>query len=191
MDIVFQDGNDFTLLTVDVVTEQRHSLRAQMTEFPVERSADRSDHHRAVLDDVSFEVVISDTPVTGSADQLAFNTREAWARLEDARDRHLPAVIVTNLKTYGEDVDLMLKEATTTITAKDGSWIRASLTFGQMPTFSTETVDDPTPARPRDQRTTDIGSQSTTPATDQQRVSLLANPTTSALLGDVLGGLLG
>jgi hypothetical protein len=188
MDIVFQDGANFVVVTCDAVTEERHGLHAVMTEFPVERDADRSDHHRAVVDDFSLDVVITDTPTTGTADSLEFRTREAWLTLEDARDRHLPAVIVTELKTYGEDTDLLLKEAVTTRTNKDRTWIRASLTFGQMRTFSTELVDDPTPTRPRDQHTTDIGSQSTTEASSEQLTSLLANPATAPLLASLLGG---
>lgn len=178
MDIVFDDNGTFTVLTVDADIEQRHSLRATMTEFPVERGADRSDHHRAVVDDFSLDVVITDTPVTGTADQLQFRTREAWLILEDARDRHLPCVIVTALKTYGEDVDLLLKEATTTKTAKDGTWIKVSLTFGEMRLFNTETVADPVPTRPRDHRPLTTGTQGngTAPLAPHQLASLAEDP---------------
>jgi hypothetical protein len=189
MDILFDDNGTFTLLTVDAVTEIRHSLRAQMTEFPVERDADRSDHHRAVVGDFSLDVVITDTPISGSADELQFRTLEAWQRLEDARDRHLPAVIVTDLKTYGEDTDLLLKEATVVKTAKDGSWIKAALTFGEMVTFNTQLVDDPVAARARDRRRVDVGSQSTTEVTPDRLTSLLANGNTGPVLVEALAAL--
>lgn len=91
---------------------------------------------------------------------------DTWRALIDARDRALLATITTRLETYES---MVLIEANVTRTAQDGTWIRAELTFAQIRQVSTELVDDPVPARPRDRRQVDRGSQATEEAPPQTR----------------------
>lgn len=81
---------------------------------------------------------------------------DTWAILMDARDRALLAIVTTKWETYE---DCVLLEVLANRTAADGSWMRATLTFAELRLVSTELVDDPVPARPRDRRQVDRGSQ--------------------------------
>lgn len=108
---------------------------------------------------------------------------DSWALLLDARDRALLAVVTTGLETYE---DMVLIEAHTTRSAKDGSWLRAELHFAQVRQVSTELVDDPTPARARDRRQQERGSQGTDEASPElQSVGVQALDWT---LGALFGG---
>jgi hypothetical protein len=103
---------------------------------------------------------------------------DSWALLELARDKALLATVTTKFKTYE---NMALIELVADRSAKDGSWLSADLTFAEIRMVSTELVDDPLPARPRDRRTEDRGSVETEEA-PPQRQSLLSR----AL--DALGG---
>lgn len=166
VEIVFQNGQDFEVLFFDVDVEQQYSLRAEMTESPVERAASRGDNHRGKPDEYSEELIVSDSPLdnSGASGQLT-RRRDAWALLERARDLHLPCLITTPLKTYDE---MYFLEATATRSAKDGTWLRARVHFKQMEAFSTQLVRDPTPLRPRGRPQTPLGAQSTTDLSAEQ-----------------------
>lgn len=83
---------------------------------------------------------------------------ESWATLMDAMDRSLLAVVTTGIETYE---DMALVDAATTRTAKDGTWLRADLTFAEIRQVSTQLVADPAPDRPRGVSQQDRGSQPT------------------------------
>lgn len=174
VEIVFQSGEDFLVLFFDIAAEQRHALRAEKTEWPVEQQADRSDHHRAKGDPFDVELVVSDTQLDNSHVGVQLTRRkDAWDLLRRAKDEHLLSIINTSLRTYD---DMVLLEATASITAKDGTWLRAHVHFEPMQTFSTRLVDDPTPARARERAQTQLGTQSTTEA-PPQLISILSDLT--------------
>ena len=89
---------------------------------------------------------------------------DSWAILMDARERALLAVVTTAYETYE---DCVLLEVLANRTSADGSWLRAQLTFAELRLVSTELVDDPVPARPRDRRQVDRGSQEAEEASPQ------------------------
>lgn len=164
MEVVFQDGAVLRVLIFDIVPEERHVLGAEKTSFPIERAANRSDHHRAKTDPFTTSIVVSDTPVDGSGDGAQLTRRrDAWDLLRLARDQHLPCIVTTDLRTYD---DMVLMEANATRTAKDGTWLKATVTFDELPVFDTELVPDPAADMPRARvpSPADIGPQGTTAA---------------------------
>lgn len=165
-DIVFDDGGVLVPFVIDVTEEERHRLSAQVTEHPVERGAAISDHMRRDRDVLTLQVVISQTPLFSPDEDLATRIRDAWDQLLDAQARALLGVVTTNVRTYE---DMVLLEAVATKRAADGTWIRAELTFAEVILVATELVDDPTPARPRDRRQTNLGDQATEPADERLR----------------------
>src|SRR6185369_12010918 len=84
---------------------------------------------------------------------------DAWRVLMDARERSLLALVQTQLETYEP---MALVNVQTVRTNRDASWLNVSLTFIEIRRVSTETVADPVPARPRDRRQVDHGSQQAT-----------------------------
>lgn len=159
IDIVFDDAGELRALVLDATPEHRHRLSALVTEHERERGTNFVDHSRKERDVFSVDVVVTDTPLDGTADLT--RCRDVWAQLEDVMTRALLCVVTTRIKTYRE---MALTEATTSVTAADGSWIRGQLTFQQCPTVSTELVDDPVPSRPRDRRQVEAGTSATEPA---------------------------
>jgi hypothetical protein len=89
---------------------------------------------------------------------------DAWRVLMDARERSLLVLVQTPLETY-EPAALLNVE--TVRTARDFSWLNVSLTFREINRVATETV--PVPARTRDRRQVDRGSQQTTASTPRLR----------------------
>lgn len=83
---------------------------------------------------------------------------DSWQVLMDARERALLADITTKYDVY---LDMALTELSAPRSAEDGTWLRASLTFEEVRSVSSELVDDPVPARVRDRRQRDRGSQET------------------------------
>lgn len=176
VEIVAQSGEDFLVLFFDIDVEQRHTLRAEKTEFPVEDQANRSDHHRAKTDPFVAELIVSETQLDNShIGSQQTRRKNAWTLLERIRDEHLPTLITTPLRNYD---DMVLLEAAGAQKHADGTWLRFTVHFEPMQTFQTQLVDDPTPARARERAQTQLGTQSTTEA-PPQLVSLL-----SSLLGE-------
>jgi hypothetical protein len=186
MDVVFQDGDTFIPLVLAATPEERHRVSAVATEHEVARGVNFTDHVRPERRVFSARVIITNTPLDNLGGEPT-RVADTWAQLVDARDRALPAIITTRLEQLD---DMVLIEATVTRTAKDGSWIRAELTFAEIRQVSTELVDDPVPARARDREQTDLGEQALEPAeeTPQLRSVLDRLFDDDAGLGSLFGG---
>lgn len=170
VEIVFQDGADFLPLFLDAVESEGHRISATATKHPVSRGVSFADHLAPNNDPFEVAVVITDTP-TNDDERVLTRRVDAWAQLLDARDRALPAIVTTTLRTYD---DCVLVEAAATVTKADGTWIRARLVFEPIRQVSTELVEDPTPDRPRDADEENEGSVATQDA-PEELVSLLAS----------------
>lgn len=169
------DGTTLVILDFDIDTEQRHPLRAGLTDFPISRGADRSDHHQAKPDEFTGTLIVTDTIGDG---EVRTRRHDTWAMLMRARDEHLRCLIATTLRSYD---DMYLLEADGTLAHKDGSWIRITVHFKQAIPFDTETVAI-APARPRLQLPTTLGAQTTTAVSDAALASVAQQ------LDDAAGG---
>ena len=159
VDIVFfaegADGSESLLPLVvlgDAVVSQRHRISASMASHDVEQGVEITDHYRRNRDPVVLSVVISDSPLEGGDVELTRRV-DAWALLERAVDEGLECIVTTRLSTYES---LYLEEATTEVTAADGTWQRIELTFMPIRKVATELVEDITPDR--DRRTRNAGA---------------------------------
>lgn len=95
---------------VDVVKSAEHTLACEITDHPVEKGADTSDHIRLRATMLSMEVIISDTPIGPIAsrrgDVLADGSLanapslDALAWLETIRERREPVPVFTGTKSY-------------------------------------------------------------------------------------------
>jgi hypothetical protein len=159
IEFVFEDGDSLTVLRADASPEQRHGFTSTVTAHEVERGVDVTDHVKPERRPFTAECVFGGTSARDGASDPD-RARDAWATLLDARDRALLTIITTPLETLE---DMVLVDAQTTRTNKDGSWIRVELTFASMRMVASELVDDPIPARARDRAQTDLGTQATQP----------------------------
>lgn len=167
-EIVFQDDDDFLVLFLDAVEREEHRISATATKHPVSQGVKFSDHLDPNSDPVVLDVVFTDTP-TNDETRVLTRRVDAWAQLLDARDRALPAIVTTDVRTYD---DCVLVEASTSITKADGTWLRARLVFEPIRQVTTELVADPTPDR--DRREVNEGSVATQEA-PEEIVSLLSS----------------
>jgi hypothetical protein len=172
LEIVFEEriegGINLIPLVIDAAPSEIHRASAAATEHEVERGVSLTDHVRPERRNLTLDVILSDTPLSGAGEEREFTrVADGWALLLDARERALPAVVTTRLEVYE---DLVLIDAETTRTAKDGSWLRVELVFAQIRKVSSELVDDPQPGRPRDRRVVDLGPQATTETEVEQSV---------------------
>jgi hypothetical protein len=167
IEIVFsderEDGAELIALVLDASPEQLHRMTAQATDHEVESGIAVTDHVRAEPKLLTLQVIVSNTSLRADLAGPS-RARDAWAVLEDAEARGLVAVVTTPLKTYSS---MVLIEAQAPVTALDGSWLRAELTFKELRLVQTQTVADPVPARARDRRQVDRGTQNTEPAPER------------------------
>lgn len=63
----------FDLLTIDATLEEVHSYTQEVTEHPVERGADITDHVRPKPVELRLRGIVSDTPIDGSYVHAALN----------------------------------------------------------------------------------------------------------------------
>lgn len=107
---------------------------------------------------------------------------DAWALLDRARNEGWTATVTTRLKTYSP---MLLTSHETVRAAKHGSGIVVDLTFVSLRTAATELVDA-APARPRNRRQQNRGSQATEANNNQPQQSLWYRAAqASGILGNI------
>ena len=123
---------------VDVAVTEEHAFDAEVTDHPVEKGADVTDHTRLKPPTVTIEGVVSDSPIgavaldpsrTGSTKP----SDDALAKILKIRDDRLPITITTALRRY-ENMGL---QTLSIPKSKDiGAALRFRATFKQL-TFVT------------------------------------------------------
>lgn len=175
-------GTDtFVILEVDAVMSESHEVMATLTDHPVERGADLSDHKRPGQRRYRLEGLVTNTPigsvplsgenssangVTGSvrdspakANVLQFSER--FDRIRDVLDALTALVesaqlvtVTTDVRTY-EDAQIVSvvapRDATDSITF--------TVDITQVRIAETRDVGAPVPRQPRGRRTHDNGAQ--------------------------------
>lgn len=88
---------------IDAVPDEQHEYSAEVTEHPVERGADVTDHVRLKTPRVTLRGIVSDTPIGGiAARRLPGSTpsRDAYAHLLGVFNARQPVTVITELATY-------------------------------------------------------------------------------------------
>ena len=132
---VFIDGYE-----IDVTLSEEHFFDNEVTEHPVERGADVTDHVRARPVRITLEGLVSDTPIGDLAirrkeftlingEAFALPSDESFARLLAIRDAREPVTIETSLRSFD---DMMLESLTVPRTPQNGDALRFRATFVQV-----------------------------------------------------------
>jgi len=105
--IVNQFGLDTVLIDgypIDAVVSEKHDFDLDVTEYPVERGADITDHVRPKPLKITLDCFVSDAPFGPIAShQTRKNgtpSSDAYDRLKQLRDRPELITVVTSLRTY-------------------------------------------------------------------------------------------
>lgn len=175
-------GTDtFVILEVDAVMSESHEVMATLTDHPVERGADLSDHKRPGQRRYRLEGLVTNTPIgsvplsgeNSSANDVTGSVRDSPARasvlqfserfdrIRDVLDALTALVesaqlvtVTTDVRTY-EDAQIVSvvapRDATDSITF--------TVDITQVRIAETRDVGAPVPRQPRGRRTRDNGAQ--------------------------------
>lgn len=182
-----ESGDTFVILEFDAVMSEMHEVTATLTDHPVERGADLSDHKRPGQRRLRLEGIVSNTPIgaiplsgeNSSADRVTGQVQSlgdhkaVTLQFSDAFDRvrdmleALTALcegaqlltVTTDVRTY-EDVELVGVGAPRSVEMGDS--IAFTLDFTRVRIAETRQVGDPAPRQPRGRRTRDNGAQTGT-----------------------------
>lgn len=174
-------ADTFVILEVDAVMSESHEVMATLTDHPVERGADLSDHKRPGQRRYRLEGLVTNTPigsvplsgenssangVTGTvrdspAKATVLQFSERFDRIRDVLDALTSLVesaqlvtVTTDVRTY-EDAQLVSvvapRDATDSITF--------TVDITQVRIAETRDVGAPVPRQPRGRRTRDNGAQ--------------------------------
>lgn len=109
--MVNQFGLDTVLIDgypIDAVVSEKHDFESEVTEYPVEKGADITDHVRPKPFKVSLDCFVSDAPFGAIAQhqtrQNGTPSLDAYGRLMQLRDDPEPITIVTSLHSYSDMV---------------------------------------------------------------------------------------
>lgn len=144
---------------IDAALSEEHTFDSEVTEHPVEKGADISDHVRARPIEVTIDGVVSDTPIGSLAQRrTGVPSSDAFARLMQIRDAREPITIQTSLKTF-ENMILQSLSAPRDSSTGDAFRFRASFIQVQLVTNERTTV---VVAQPRGAKKVNLGNRPTT-----------------------------
>lgn len=117
---------------LDASVNETHSFESEVTDHPVEKGADVTDHVRARPIMLMIEGVVSDSPIGDIRDRRSVTTspsNDALAHLLDIRDKREPIVVETALKVYE---NMVLQSLEIPRSASTGEALRFRATFKQV-----------------------------------------------------------
>lgn len=119
--------------SVDITRSEEHSFESEVTEHPVEKGANITDHVRNKPITITMECVVSDSPVGPVRDIRARATTkpsdDAFAKMLAIREAGEPVTIATSLKVF---TNMMLTSLTVPRTAANGRALVFSVSFTQI-----------------------------------------------------------
>lgn len=178
-----------TLLQFDASVSENHMSELDVTEHPVERGSDITDHVRLRPNALEMTVIMSNRPIAILASQNASlgikggnpteRDKDAFAEMLRWQTEGLLLTIVTTLRTYE---NMILQRIAPTRDAANGKVLRASLSFREILTAETQIGDAPVPAAPQDKKRKNKGRQNTQAAAPE-KAAAAASSTSGAASG--------
>ncbi len=148
---------------LDVAVEEMHTLEADVTEHPVEKGADVTDHIRSRPISVQVVGIVSDTPIGDLATRrglFSLPSNDALAHLLAIRDARLPVTIETSLQRWER---MALKSLSMPRDAENGDALQFTALFVQVEIVTNQRIAVRV-ASPRARGKVDRGNKPTTPA---------------------------
>lgn len=170
------ESDENQVLTFDACITQNHSANAETTDYPIEDSADASDHIRKLADEIGIVAEVTEHPlvVNRSTDAEPPNTGgdanqrvvSAFDWLYDAQDSGQLVSVFTKLRPYRNMAILSLN---VTVDAGTANILGAELQLKQMFVAVTERVAAPEPVAVTRKRKTRKGKKNKKETTDAQK----------------------
>lgn len=146
-----------SILEVDVSLEEQHTLAAELTDHPVERGFDVTDHRRPGPAQLSMRGLVSDTPSgTIAAIGEAFDpgsasrSQDAYTILKEFHEKNAICAVITALRLYENmlltRLSVQRDSATGKVLAFDTEW--REIRIAESRTVRVQAVDTPTKPSP-------------------------------------------
>lgn len=202
------DAGGTVSVRFDTVNTETHDSTSVITEHPVEKGSNVSDHIRPELDRLSVEGYVSNKPLATNPDVDQFagyspitlpdgttatvlapretrdRVRDTFELLQDAQKNSRIVRVETKIREYE---DMGIERVSTPRTVEDGSGATFQVDLKHMKFVSAETVDAPEPAEVRGQAKKAVGSKHAEEDPEdvaKKKKSILANGLDSLLGND-------
>lgn len=158
-------GTQLGDVSFDVVSRERMSLAATVTANPVEDGTVVADHVKQEPDEVSLDVIISQTPIDYTRVFIMSPTEpeDAYARLVEIKEA---GELVTLYTMVGEFPDYLITKLERERSAETGDSVQCSISLRKIRKVTSQTVAAPT--RVVKKPTKAKGKVATTPASPAQ-----------------------
>lgn len=158
----------------DASVSEAHDLENEITQFPVEKGADISDHIRPLPERITINGIVTNTPIVflaGIASDPA-RAEDAYAKIKSMRDNGDLVSVITSLRQYD---NMAIQTFSTLRDAPNGNVLNATITLREVLTAETATVAAPEPeaGQAGGAGAGNLGEQSTPPAPEAQNTSAL------------------
>lgn len=126
-------------LVIDCSLSETHSFDSEITDNPVERSADVSDHKRLKPETLTISGLVSNTPLGDAANEsdAAKRGARAFDRLLELRAKSELFKVVTSKRTYE---DMAIASLTIPVDGKQGDGLQFSIGFKKIKVVDSKTV---------------------------------------------------
>lgn len=168
------------LVEFDATVRELHTKESEITDHPIEDGSVVTDHVRTRPDAIEINGVVSDTPIVILAslaasspltdvDSPAQNRVEiAYAELRRIQDAGEQVDVFTTLREY---TGMVIQSSSVPRDARLGNSLDVTLRLRQITVAETERVDAPVPVTKANEKSSNQGQQTSTPATEQQSES--------------------
>jgi len=135
---MFRNGNQLDVLVlIDVVVTEQHASDVTITDHPVEKGVDITDHFQPKPRALRLDCVVTDTPLDAGSVATPGRSRDAYAAVERLQAEGKLITVTTLLRQYE---NLLVEHLGAPIDASTGDGLKFSLTLREIRTVESKTV---------------------------------------------------
>jgi hypothetical protein len=174
---LFDEGASF--IVIDATPQENHTHALTLTDHPVERGADVTDHARVKPDILSLDCCLSDGAEPGRASAI-------YERLRLLQDNAVLLTVLTSLRQYE---NMVMESLSVPRTAKDAGGVRFSASFKQVRLVQNRTTVVTVTKEPITKKKVSTGKQAAQNAKDgaQKQATIAKTFSDSTGLSSLLG----
>lgn len=154
--LMFRNGNQLDVLVlIDVVVTELHASDVQITDHPVEKGVDITDHFQPRPRGLKLDCVLTDTPLEVGQPAAPGRSKDAYAAIERLQAEGKLITVTTSLRQYE---NLLVEHLSAPVDASTGDGLKFSITLREIRTVESKTV----PVRvsvPRAAKPVNLGKQ--------------------------------
>lgn len=173
--LVYNEGASF--IQIDATPTEQHGHSLQVTDHPVERGSDITDHARVKADSLTLDCCFSDGAEEG-------RSSDRYERLRLLQDNAVLLTVVTSLRVYE---NMLLENLSAPRTTKDAGGLRAIATFKQVRLVQNKTTVVTITKEPITKKKVSTGKQAAQQAGASKESTILRGFSNSTGFSGLLG----